>query len=211
MRRLSWAEASRASLRTSAWVVGSLLLVGVVVGAGWSRFAPRADWVRQGAGGYLRGTNPEAFVAADDWFFLAGLVVGGIAGAIVCRLVRRDGPLVAIALALGSLGGSFLAAVVGHWLTLPEFSAAALTTADGKALDYFLTVRAKSVIFGWPLAAELGLVLYALVRWPREPAPQPEYSPADGIWDGNFVPPRTELSDELTHAPARDDDAPATG
>ena len=129
-------------------------------------------WVRQGSGGYFRDGNSEALVGADNWFFFLGIAIGAAAGMIACRLVRRHGPLVAVALGVGSLGGSYLAAVVGHWVTLPGFTSTALVTADGKSLDYFLTVRAGSTIFAWPFAAELALLLFTLLRWPREtPAP----------------------------------------
>jgi hypothetical protein len=190
----AWAEVSRESAKAAAWVAAALLAVGVPAGLLGAALAPRMVWVRQGGGGYFRDSNSEALVAADDWFFLMGIAVGVVAGLIVCRLVRRHGPLLAIALAVGSLGGSYLAAVLGHWVTLPEFSSTAFLTADGKPMDYFLTVRASATIFAWPFAAEMALLLFTLLRWPREvPEPEPAIVGTAGLdgtgWPGDVHPP----------------------
>ena len=172
-----------------------MLLTGVAAGLLWAVVAPRAAWVRQGNGGYFADSNSKALVAADGWFFFLSIAIGAAAGVLVCRVVRNRGPLPAIALAVGSLGGAYLAAVVGHAVTLSDFAATALITPDGKSLDYFLTVRAGSAIFAWPLVAELSLVLYTLLRWPRDDAPPVPFQPPmpvpplGPLWPGDVVPP----------------------
>ena len=187
----SWLGWSRESARAAAWVSAALLVTGVAAGLLWAAIAPRAAWVRQGNGGYFADSNSKALVAADGWFFFLGIAIGAVAGVLVCRVVRNRGPLPAIALAVGSLGGAYLAAVVGHAVTLADFASTALITPDGKPLDYFLTVRAGSAIFAWPLVAELSLVLYTLLRWPREDGPpMPDQPPMPGPrWPGDVDPP----------------------
>ena len=185
--KASWAEVSRSSLAAAGWAAASLTALGVPAGLLWAQIAPRMVWVRQGAGGYFRDSNNEALAAADGWFFFLGIAIGAVTGMVACRLVRKQGPLVALALGVGSLAGSYLAAVVGHWVTLPEFSSTALLTADGKSMDFFLTLRASAAIFAWPFAAELALLLFTLLRWPRE-APAPLPTVVSG-WPGDVYPP----------------------
>jgi hypothetical protein len=165
----AWVEVNRPSVRAASVLAASLAAAGIGLAVVWALVAPRAVWVTQSSGGYLKDANTKAFAGADVWFLLLGVVVGVAAGAGAFALVRRRGPLVGVGLFAGSLAGSALAATVGHWLTLGQFAASALAAPGGSSVRYFLTVRAQAVIFAWPLAAQLCLLLSTLWRWPHAP------------------------------------------
>jgi hypothetical protein len=171
---------NRPTVRAASVLAAGLAVAGIGVAVVWSLLAPRAMWIAQSGGGYLQDGNTKAFAGADVLFLLMGVVVGVVAGAGVFGLVRRRGPLVGVGLLVGSLAGSALAATVGHLITLGPFATSALTAPGGSAVRYFLTVRAQAVIFAWPLAAQLCLLLFTLWRWPQA---QPELDEVPGLPD----------------------------
>lgn len=153
------------------WAAGRwaalLAALGIPVGLLWFTVAPRAEWVVRDAGGQFKDANTQAIVAADGWFFVITLAVGVACGVAAFASVRRHGPIIAAAVAVGGLVGAAIAAGLGHWLSLAPFAADAAGAADGDVISYLLTMRSLPFLGVWPFAAELTLVVFTYLSWPR--------------------------------------------
>lgn len=111
----------RADLVPALGVLCAVAVLGLPLGALWSRLAP-PEFVAQSAlaptpGGVLPfvGQSEHRF---DDiaTFVLFGLAAGVLTGAALWLFRRRRGPLVLIAAVLGSLVAAWLAMRFGLWL-----------------------------------------------------------------------------------------------
>src|SRR5215471_3550741 len=99
---------------------------GLAGGLAWARLAPRPVYQLFGQGvAYVVNVETTAFIAADAWFCLIGLLGGlvlGVAGYLLG--VRRHGPAVMAAVLGGSVGAGLIARWVGQGAGLAQFNAA---------------------------------------------------------------------------------------
>jgi hypothetical protein len=127
---------------TAAVVIGALAVVGAAVAPLWVHLAPRLAF-RVDQPGRALPVIPEAeeYIGADGRFVFITLVVGLLAG-LACWLVRRSrGPLVLLALAVGT---GYQPADLQH---------------VGRIVYQPLTLRAKSALVVEPVAAVLAYLL----------------------------------------------------
>jgi len=171
--------------------------LGLAGGLAWARLAPRALYVVVTRGS-ADVVNPEttAFIAADAWYCLIGVIGGliiGVGGYMLA--VRRHGPVPMAAILVGSLGAAIIARWIGQRQGLGRFDRQLLTTHHGTLLHAPLALAGDTsaavwpaggsfpAIVFWPLAAGAvagGIVLIISwrerrARWYAEPAPEPGF------------------------------------
>lgn len=162
-------------------------LLGALVGVVWHAVAPHLDVV---AAINNPQTKTKSLIGQDLWLGLLGILAGIVCVALL-RLVanqQADGPGAQIGLAVGGLLGMIVADRVGHLIGHHAFDASVasavrsiIPNATDKGVQYVtglfeLKVRAKAVLFSWPIVAVALNVLVMGVRRPNESAPR--YAPA---------------------------------
>src|SRR5713226_3807815 len=99
---------------------------GLVAGLVWARLAPRPVYQVFGQGvAYVVNAETTAFIAADAWFCLIGVIGGlvlGTAGYLFA--VRWHGPAGMAAVLVGSVGAGLSARWVGQGAGLAQFNEA---------------------------------------------------------------------------------------
>jgi len=139
-------------------------ILGLAGGRAWAALAPRALYVVV-AKGSANVVNPEttAFIAADAWFCLIGVVGGliiGLGGYVLA--VRRYGPAPMVAILAGSFGAGITARFIGQRQGIGQFDRALLTTHHGTLLHAPLALAGDTSPAVWP-----GLGSFpAVVFWP---------------------------------------------
>jgi hypothetical protein len=160
-----------ADLWTAVLGTIAVVAVGAIAGLIWFAIAPRAAAVRNNASYGTIDPYTKAFVR-DDVTFLAVTLVAGVLCAIVAALIARHrGVAVAVSMAVGGFGASYLAGWLGRYLT----GGPALHWADHTSVGdhrYFIEVTDRQFLLGWPLAALVVTFLIALAMPPQPEAPQ---------------------------------------
>lgn len=175
-------------LRFAALVVVVLALLGLAIGTWWAHAAPRLTLTVFQVGKATQTDEvSEAIVGADGWFALIGAGLGILTGALAWLHRPARGPLLMVALAVGSLGGAVVAWRFGVFLGRhPTHSETGPIFARvGATLRIPLHLRSTGTLlfqpFGAVLAATIGTTLSSrpdlLHRRPK-PATQ-EGNPAD--------------------------------
>jgi hypothetical protein len=140
----------------SAVTAGTALL-GLAAGYLWAAVAPRGVLEMSGHGMVLPvSSEPTAFIAGDAAFCLiclAGGVVTGLLGYLLA--VRRHGPLGMAGVLLGGLAAALVARWIGEQSGLAAFHHLLATLPAGARLRSPLRLRATSMLGAWPLAAGL--------------------------------------------------------
>jgi hypothetical protein len=126
--------AERPSARPSRWraILAEALVclavavviagLGAPIGLLWRAVAPRVELVQTDFGPYPLEPEPEGYVADEGWFILIAVAAGLALAVLVWFVVRRyRGAPMLLALAAGSVGGSVLAAWLGHRVGLAEY------------------------------------------------------------------------------------------
>jgi|SRR5262245_30642908 len=154
---------ARGYLGALAILIGSGLL-GLAGGLLWTHVAPRAVYVVI-ARGSADIVNPEtsAFIAADAWYCLIGVVGGliiGLAGYLFA--VRRHGPVPMIAIVAGSVIAGIAARWIGEHQGLHQFDRQLLTVHEGTLLHAPLALAGDTKAAIWPPVASLPAVAF----WP---------------------------------------------
>jgi hypothetical protein len=149
-----------------AVVTAAVALLGVPAGAAWIILAPRVVVVITGHGA-AQVVNPEtkAFIAGDGWFCVIGLAGGLLTGVVGYLLaVRRHGAPAMAGLILGGLAAALIAWWIGRSSGLAAFHAALLTRHTGAVLHAPLVLRAHTAVVIWPLTTALCAGLAELLR-----------------------------------------------
>jgi hypothetical protein len=172
---ISWGK----EIRTAVLVSAFLTLLGSIVGIAWHALAPEI--------GIVDATNGstaamKALIGDDAWLGGLGLVAGVLSVLVLIVVARDDaeGPGATIGLAVGGFLGMLVAARVGHLIGHRELADAVKGGFPGVTpkgvkivLSYFdFSVRAKGVLFSWPLAAVLLNGVIVFIRSLNEPPPQ---------------------------------------
>jgi hypothetical protein len=150
---------TRADLIAGVAVVAVLAVFGVLVGLLWSAVATRPQGVIYQAGGQsaldFAHYESDEFFAGDGWFLFLTLGAGVLVG-LVAWLVRPvRGPVLVVALTLGSLLASYLAWRTGRIVSYAGTGRALVThnLTPGTRLHLPLRLRAKVVLLAQAFGA----------------------------------------------------------
>jgi hypothetical protein len=137
------------------------LVLGPVVGVLWLWIAPTPVAINTDGAIYLKDQDTKAFIAADGWFLVIGLLVGAVCGCVLYW--RFQGGLAAMfGLTLGALGGAYIAWKVGVALGPDPLATTVTGIADQGTLDMPIGIRAKGVLLGWPLGGVIAFLSLTL-------------------------------------------------
>ena len=158
-----WRPELRDFLLTTAYVA----LTGPVAGLLWWGQAPKLS--KQSMARILAGSGApfNALIGADSWFLLVAALAGAACATVVV-LVRGVGPGLLAGLAIGGAAGAVIADRVGYLAgrghTVAAMHAVGISTSGtaGNVLDF--KVRAVGVMVAWPIAAILVFVLALAVK-----------------------------------------------
>jgi hypothetical protein len=96
--------------------------LGAPIGLLWRAVAPRVELVQTDYGPYPLDPAPEGYVADEGWFILIAIGAGLALAVLVWFLLRPyRGAMMLVAVVAGSIGGSVLAAWLGHEVGLAEY------------------------------------------------------------------------------------------
>jgi hypothetical protein len=174
----------RAELRTGLAVIGGCLLAAVVVAVLWRSLAPLPHLVKRTDGIYLTGGQDEVAIAADGWFAACSATTGLVAALVVFARMRqaRLGPL--LGLVIGGIAGAVLAWRLGGLLGPGAIVATAKGLATGSHFDGPLKLSARGLLFAWPLVST---VAYFALTAGLEP--KAVHEPEEGgVRDGQRFP-----------------------
>jgi hypothetical protein len=165
----------------SAVVVAVLLVVaGVPMGLLWAATTPKLN-VKAALAGSEAAFNVQG--GADVHFALWALIFGVVAGALVGWRGRRGSWTLPVALAVGGVGGSLVAAQVGHLRGSNQVLDQLPQDIRGRVsniVDFVLRSHGFHVVF--PVAALLTyLIIVVATTSNREPA-LPDAPEADRYW-----------------------------
>jgi hypothetical protein len=158
-------------LRVGAAVTGAVTAAGLLGALAWWLVAPTPA-VRSVEGGVqLVAPNGKAWVGNEGWFVVVAVVVAVACAAVAYRWTRRHGVAVVIGLAVGGLLASLVMWRVGVWLGPDPLADQARHAAPGAVLHLPLALRAKGVLFAWPLVSVV--ITFGLVAGLQQPDPAP--------------------------------------
>ena len=138
---------------------------GIPAGFAWAAVAPRV-LVQIVGPGTAEVVNPEtsAFIVADVWFCLIGVIGGLLTGSLGYLVaVRRWAAAAAAGLIAGALAASSVALWAGDLDGYAGFRHQLAVSAPGTRLHAPLALGAKSGLIFWPLLAALTIVVIELV------------------------------------------------
>lgn len=142
-----------------------LLLVGIPLGVLWWLAAPRRSYAVSAEGAFAIVPESEAAVGSDGWFMLLTAAVALVAAVVAWRREAQRGPLIAAALAVGTLLCGLVTWQVGGLLG-PRPSAEELAEIGAVVLGP-LGLRAYGVLVVGPFLAVSGYLL-AVCFAPRD-------------------------------------------
>jgi hypothetical protein len=126
--------------------------LGAPIGLLWRAVAPRVELVQTDYGPYPMEAEPEGYIADEGWFILIAIGAGLALAVLVWFVFRRHrGALMLVALAVGSVGGSVLAAWLGNRVGLAEYERLIEQAPVGTHIFRQPRVRLADVglYFGW--------------------------------------------------------------
>jgi hypothetical protein len=104
----------------TAMVIAGL---GAPIGLLWRAVAPKVELVQTEYGPYPLQPEPEGYIADEGWFIFIAVGAGILVALLIWFLLRRyRGAGMVAALAVGSVGGSVLAAWLGHKIGLSTYN-----------------------------------------------------------------------------------------
>jgi hypothetical protein len=173
--------------RNEVIAAGVLIAVLAAVGVGlsllWWWWAPQVDIVASPRGALVANEQPEEYISSDGRFGLI-VAVAGIAAGLAVWLVRRfRGPVLLVALALGTFAGSWVMWQLGEEIGAVHGRDIAAALAMGEhARAPVVQLHSMGLLFLQPLLAVLTYVV--CVSWSstpdlRSPPVAPEQSPAE--------------------------------
>jgi hypothetical protein len=165
---------------TALVVAVSLVVAGGPLGLLWAATSPRLD-VKAALAGSEAAFDAQAGI--DVHFALLALIFGVVAGALVGWRGRRSSWPVPLALAVGGVGGSLIAAQIGHLREssrvldqLPEN----IRGSVSNIVDFVLRSHGYHVVF--PVAALLTYLIIVVATTRSEPASLPDAPEPDRYW-----------------------------
>jgi hypothetical protein len=175
-RRPRWAP--REDIRTGGYVVLALAVLGALLGVLWQWWSPPGPLGYVVAPHAIQPDETEAFIASDGRFAVICASAGLLAGIVAWLRTSTRGPVMALALGIGGLLGSYLTGVVGHAL--------AGGTDTGKTntlLQHLpLAVHMRGLFL---LEATVAVLVYGVCASfaAEDDLGRPEPSTSIGVWD----------------------------
>jgi hypothetical protein len=167
-------------------VVGSAV-VGLLAGLIWAAVAPRVQYqVYTLHPPTAYATNPEtsAFIAADGWYCVIGLVGGALIGLLAYLFaVRRYGPVAMAGVVTGSIVAAFITTWVGHQASgALGFNTLLASSKPGAYIYAPISLGAHGALAFWPFGAAAVAGGIGLVGMLRERHQEPYgWTPMPGI------------------------------
>lgn len=141
VRRPPWREPL-----VALFVAAGVSALGAPLGLLWSAVTPKVDVVMTDHGPALADSEPEQYVAGDGWFVFLTVAAGAVLAVLVWLLVRRyRGPLMLVALAVGSVASAVIAAWLGHRIGLAQYQRLLQHAAVGQHFKRPVNVASKQV------------------------------------------------------------------
>lgn len=140
--------------------------LGAPLGLLWRAVAPRVELVQTEVGPYPLDPEPEGYVADEGWFIFIAIAAGILFAVLAWFVLRRfRGPAMLVALVAGSIGGSVLAAWLGHRVGLPAYERLVQSAPVGTHIFRPARVRLSDVglYFGFLPRVRGVVLLQALV------------------------------------------------
>jgi len=158
----------RRELPAGLAVIAVAGLLGVPLGLLWSVVSPPVHVVITSAGADLANYGSDELFAVDATFALLGAAVGVVTGLALWFLARSHrGPVLMVALVLGSLAGGLVAWAVGRQIGLAHYHSLVHSTVVGRRFTKPVDLRSKAALVPQPFSALVGyLVSAALVARP---------------------------------------------
>jgi hypothetical protein len=194
------------SLVTGVVIAG----LGAPIGLLWRAVAPRVELVQTDYGPYPLDAEPEGYIGDDGTFLFIAVGAGVVFAVLVWFLLRRfRGPIMLAALVLGSVGGSVLAAWVGHRVGLATYQRLVDHAPAGTHFKRLPNLRLSDVglWFGFVprvrgIVLVQGLVAAALYTACAGFAYSPDLRlDGDGVYEGPAGPAAGPLDAEGASAP----------
>lgn len=143
----------------AARLVLGLLLAGIPVGLAWLGLAPRREFLVAEQGAFAVENDSEAAVAGDGWFLLLTVAVAIGAAVVAWRWRRHRGPVMPVALAVGTALTGVVAWLTGSVLG-PGPTPSELAEIGGIVRSP-LELRAYGVLVVAPFVAVVGYLVAA--------------------------------------------------
>lgn len=145
---------SRAELGVAAIIVAALAILGVGVGLLWTAISPHVAVVITADGPSWQANGGDEFFAGEGAFALLSIVLGLHSGIAVWFAARRwRGPILLIALVIGSLTGALIAWQVGKHVGLDAYRELLRNTDVGREFERPVEVRSKGMLLLQALSA----------------------------------------------------------
>jgi hypothetical protein len=174
--RPRWAP--REDVRAGVYLVLALAVLGALLGVLWQWWSPPGPLGYVVAPHAIQPDETESFIAGDGRFAVICASAGLVAGLVAWFRTSTRGPVMALALGVGGLLGSYLTSVVGHAL--------AGGTGNGKAntlLQHLpLTVHMRGLFL---LEATVAVLVYGVCASfaAEDDLGRPEPEVSVGVWD----------------------------
>jgi hypothetical protein len=164
------------ALLAAVLVVAGSAVVGLIAGLIWAAIAPRVQYQMYSLHPPTAyATNPEtsAFIAADGWYCVIGLLGGALIGLLAYLFaVRRYGPVAMTGVVIGSVVAAFITSWVGHQASGAQgFNALLASSKPGSYLYAPISLGSHGALAFWPFAAAAvagGISLMVMLRDRRE-------------------------------------------
>jgi hypothetical protein len=165
-------------VRAGVYLVLALAVLGALLGVLWQWWSPPGPLGYVVAPHAIQPDETESFIAGDGRFAVICASVGLVAGLVAWLRTSTRGPVMALALGVGGLLGSYLTSVVGHAL--------AGGTGNGKTntlLQHLpLTVHMHGLFL---LEATVAVLVYGVCASfaAEDDLGRPEPNASVGVWD----------------------------
>jgi hypothetical protein len=175
------------ALLVAVLVVAGSALVGVAAGLIWAAVAPRVQYqvsTVHPPTAYATNAETSAFIAADGWYCVIGLVGGALIGLLAYLFaVRRYGPVAMTGVVIGSIVAAFITAWVGHQASGAHgFNALLASSKPGAYLYAPISLGSRGALAFWPFAAAAVAGAIGLITMLRERHQEPYgWTPMPGI------------------------------
>jgi hypothetical protein len=135
--------------------------LGAPIGLLWRAVAPKVELVQTQYGPYPLQPEPEGYIADEGWFIFIAIGAGIVVALLTWFLLRRfRGAGMVAALAVGSVGGSVLAAWLGHRIGLSDYNRLIGTASPGTHIFRPARLRLTDVGLWWGFIPRVrGIVL----------------------------------------------------
>jgi hypothetical protein len=164
-----------------AAVLAGGAVLGLAGGLGWALTAPRPVYQVWSPGvAYVTNAETTAFIAADAWYCLIGLIGGavlGVAGYLLA--VRRGGPVAMAAVLASGIAAGLVMRWMGQEYGLATFNAALAAGHPGALVRAPLVLGGDTAsilwpaVVSWPFAAGLAVGALELISSRRVPGTRP--------------------------------------